>query len=67
MAFIVVYDNNLQIYICKNNPRNNPGIIIQHSILGKFYCFSFESGRLNPIGWPTLRACGTLIDSAAIA
>lgn len=25
------------------------------------------SVRLNPIGWPTLRACGTLIDSAAIA
>lgn len=29
--------------------------------------YFLPSVRLNPIGWPTLRACGTLIDSAAIA
>ena len=29
--------------------------------------YFLPSVRLTPIGWPTLRACGTLIDSAAIA
>lgn len=29
--------------------------------------YFLPSVRLNPIGWPTLRACGTLTDSAAIA
>ena len=46
-------------------------ISVDHSVFTAFRLLGgvsyFGSGRLNPIGWPTLRACGILTDSAAIA
>lgn len=45
-------------------------ISVDHSVFIAFRLLGgvsyFGSGRLNPIGWPTLRACGILTDSAEI-